>query len=160
MLVKQITFEEILPIWHEHLWPCRESAIETHSAMTWPFSSKIKHDMHIFNYTPSFWGVFIDSKIVGVNSGHSTTDIEYRSRGLWVDPTYRKLGIAQMLLLMTEHTARNSGATMIWTMPRKTALVAYTRSGFRTIGDFFGTETAEANIYAFKPLLSEDNQLK
>jgi hypothetical protein len=34
--VQQITFQEILPIWRDKLWPERVSKIETHSVMTWP----------------------------------------------------------------------------------------------------------------------------
>lgn len=150
MLTKRITFEEILPIWETELWPGRESAIETHSVMTWPFSSnKLTHDMSIFNYDVHFWGTFIDGNLVGVNSGHLTTNTEYRSRGIWVNPEFRGNGIAQQLLEMTKHSAVMAGAEMIWTMPRKTALSTYERFGFKTVGDFFSTETAEANIYAF-----------
>jgi len=153
MLTKRITFEEILPIWETKLWPGRESAIETHSVMTWPHSmvyfQREEYDMSIFNYDAHFWGTFIDGDLVGVNSGHLTSNTEYRSRGIWVDPSFRGKGIAQILLQMTNHSAVMSGADMIWTMPRKTALSSYTRFGFKTVGDFFGTETAEANIYAY-----------
>jgi GNAT superfamily N-acetyltransferase len=152
MLTKRITFEEILPIWETKLWSDRESAIETHSAMVWLFSGELvarnPYDMSIFNYDAHFWGTFIDGNLVGVNSGHLTTNTEYRSRGIWVNPSFRGQGIAQQLLQMTKHCAVMAGAKMIWTMPRKTALSAYERFGFKTVGDFFKTETAESNIYA------------
>ena len=97
-----------------------------------------------------FWGVFMDNMLVGVNSGHRSSEVEYRSRGIWVDPSYRKTGVAQMLFEMTQHQARIEQCEMIWSIPRKTALKAYTKFGFQTVGDYFGTETADANIYVIK----------
>lgn len=150
---QRITFETILPVWSSKLWPDRVSAIETHSALTWPFEGDPDSiDMEIFNYPTTFWGVYVDNKLVGVNSGHKTTDRQYRSRGIWVDPEYRKQGISQTLFMMTEHQAKIEKCDMIWSIPRKTALKAYTKFGFSTVGDYFGTETADANIYVVKYL--------
>lgn len=149
-----IDFSEIQAIWSTKLWPDRTSPIETHSAMTWPFSGPVPaHSMRVFDYTPYFIGVYDGDKLVGVNSGHRTDDKTFRSRGLWVDPAYRKQGIAQLLFDTTEHLALMEACTLIWSVPRKTALSAYERFGFKTQGDFFGTETSEANIYVFKNLL-------
>jgi GNAT superfamily N-acetyltransferase len=148
MRISRITFEEIDHIWKKHLWPNRSSAIETHSAMTWPFEGKPdQYDMKVFEYPATFWGAYLDNKLVGVNSGHKTTDEQYRSRGIWVDPDYRKRGVAQMLFLMTAHQAKVEGCEMLWSIPRKTALPAYTKFGFETVGDYIVTETSEANIY-------------
>ena len=151
MKTTKISFDDILPIWQDELWPTRESAIETHSAMTWPFSWPDEEiDMSIFEYTPVFWGVFMDNMLVGVNSGHRSSEVEYRSRGIWVDPAFRKTGVSQLLFEMTEDQATAEGCEMIWSIPRKTALKAYTKFGFQTVGDYFGTETADANIYVIK----------
>jgi len=148
---KRITFDDILLIWSTHLWPDRESAIEEVSAMTWPFEgSPDPIDMRIFDYKPTFWGAYIDNKLVGVNSGHRTTTNHYRSRGIWVDPTYRARGIAQMLFAMTEHQAILERCEIIWSIPRKTALSSYTKFGFETVGGYMETETADANIYVKK----------
>ena len=103
--------------------------------------------MNVFNYPATFWGVYIDNKLVGVNSGHKTADTQYRSRGIWVHPEYRKQGIAQNLFNMTKHQAVLEKTDMIWSLPRKTALPAYERFGFSTVGDFLKTETSDANIY-------------
>ena len=153
MRATKISFEDILPIWENKLWPNRESAIEGISAMTWPYEGNPDPiDMKIFDYQPTFYGVFMDNKLVGVNSGHRTTDTQYRSRGIWVDPDYRKKGIAQLLFVLTEHQARIEKCEMMWSIPRKTALTAYTKFGFTTVGDFIVTETADANIYVKKVL--------
>lgn len=154
MKILRIDFETVLPIWQNKLWVGRGSAIETHSAMTWPFSwPDTEIDMSIFDYPATFWGAYIDNKLVGVNSGHRSAEIEYRSRGIWVDPDYRKHGVSQMLFAMTQHQAMIEKSEMIWSIPRKTALPAYTKFGFNTVGDFFGTETADANIYVSKRLV-------
>ena len=148
MKLIRLSFEQISDIWQNKLWPNRTSAIETHSAMTWPFEGNPEqYDMNVFNYPATFWGVYIDNKLVGVNSGHKTTDTQYRSRGIWVDPEYRKQGIAQNLFLLTKHQAQLEKCEMIWSIPRKTALPAYTKFGFETVGDYIVTETSEANIY-------------
>lgn len=150
-MIKRIPFEYIYPIWRDHLWPNRDSDIEPMSAMTWPFEGDPQPiNMSIFEFEPVFWGVFMDEKLVGVNSGHRTTDVQYRSRGIWVDPEYRTHGIAQQLFMMTQHQAIIEGCDMLWSIPRKTALKAYTKFGFETVGDYFGTETADANIYVKK----------
>lgn len=148
MKIIRLSFEQITNVWQNHLWPDRESPIESHSAMTWPFEGNPQeYDMNVFNYPATFWGVYIDNKLVGVNSGHKTTDTQYRSRGIWVDPEYRKQGIAQNLFNMTKHQAVLEKADMIWSLPRKTALPAYTKFGFQTVGDYIKTETSDANIY-------------
>lgn len=153
MTIKRIPFDIILPIWQNKLWPGRESAIEPMSAMTWPFEGDPQPiNMSIFEYEPVFWGVYIDDKLVGVNSGHRTSPTQYRSRGIWVDPEYRMHGISQQLFMMTEHQAVIEQCEMIWSIPRKTALNAYLKFGFRTVGDFFNTETSDANIYVKKQL--------
>ena len=59
MKAQEITFEEICHIWQKELWPSRVSPIETHSAMTWPFDgNQLEYDMDIFEYKPSFFGIF------------------------------------------------------------------------------------------------------
>jgi GNAT superfamily N-acetyltransferase len=134
--VQQITFEQILPIWQNKLWLNRVSKIETHSAMTWPFSHPDQpYDMTVFTYPVYFFGIYDQDKLIAVNSGHLTTDQEFRSRGLWVDPDYRGQKLAQQILLATIDQARESGAKMIWSIPRLTALPAYEKVGFKTVGD-------------------------
>lgn len=151
MKIERLTFEQIFDVWNNKLWPDRQSPIETHSAMTWPFEGNPQPiDMNIFTYTPTFWGMFIDNKLIGVNSGHKTSDTQYRSRGIWVDPEYRGNGLAQYLFTITEHRAILEKCNMIWSIPRKTALSSYTNYGFDTVGDFIKTETSEANIYVKK----------
>ena len=153
-LITKISFKEISQIWQTKLWPDRVSPIETHSAMTWPFDGNpIEYDMDIFNYTPSFYGVHIKGELVGVNSGHRTKEDVYRSRGIWVNPTYRRDGLAQLLYCITETQASREGCNMIWSIPRKSAIGAYTSAGFETVGNYFdeGMEFGP-NIYVKKEI--------
>lgn len=152
-IIEHIHWNQIQPVWRYNLWPDRQSPIESHSAMTWPFDNNQEpYEMSVFDYKPFFIGAVLDNKLIGVNSGHRSSSNHFRSRGLWVDPDHRKHGIAQMLFAETERLAKSEGSDMIWSVPRKTALSAYQRFGFETVGDFFGTETAESNIYVIKQL--------
>jgi GNAT superfamily N-acetyltransferase len=78
--------------------------------------------------------------------------MHYRSRGIWVHPEHRREGVAQTLFNLLELQAKNEGCEMIWSIPRKTALISYTKFGFETVGDFIVTETSESNIYVKKRL--------
>ena len=154
LLFKRIDFLDILPVWKHHLWPHRESPIETHSAMTWPYSDNTQTiDMSIFEFEPVFWGAFLNHAIVGVNSGHRTTLSQYRSRGIWVDPGHRRQGIAQTLFALTEHQAVLEKCEMMWSMPRISALKSYVKSGFEIQGEKFVTETSRENVYVSKKIL-------
>jgi GNAT superfamily N-acetyltransferase len=152
--VQQITFEQILPIWQHKLWPNRVSLIETHSAMTWPSSHPNQpYDMNVFNYPVYFFGIYDQDKLIAVNSGHLTTITEFRSRGLWVDPSFRNKGLASELLAATVDQAIVTKATMVWSVPRVSAAHVYEKVGFTTIGIII-TDGVEfgPNIYCYKAI--------
>ena len=130
-----VYFETILPIWKHNLWPNRQSQIKHMSSMTY----KGKIDMSIYEkYTPTFFAVYNNAgQIIGVNSGHQTGERMYRSRGIWVDPEFRRYGVAQILFDMTEKQAKKEKCDAVWSMPRKSALPAYEKFGFVKQGDFF-----------------------
>ena len=153
IVTKRISFDTILNVWENELWPDRQSPIETHSAMTWPFEgTPDEYDMSIFDYKPYFHGSYVDDKLVGVNSGHQTSNKHFRSRGIWVHPDYRRMRVAQNLFYATQFEARLKGCNMLWSIPRKTALSAYLAFGYMTVGDFIKTETSDANIYVMKTI--------
>ena len=135
-------------IWQHQLWPHRPD-IDTHSVMTWIDHSE-PYDQSIWNYDVSYWGAFDHDHLVGVNSGHSTSDTEYRSRGLWVHPDYRLQGISQMLFEKTILQAISEDRIVIWSLPRVSALPAYLKAGFETQGNIIETDTSDANIYVKK----------
>jgi len=95
MIINKITFDDILPIWKDKLWPGRESEIKPTNGIKFMGG----FDKEIENNTPTFFGAFINDELVGVNSGFGTGIYSYRSRGLYVEPEHRKQKIAQSLLL-------------------------------------------------------------
>jgi GNAT superfamily N-acetyltransferase len=146
-LITEISFTDIDFIWREHLWPMRTSAYETHSAMTWPYTSEQVYDMSIFDYEAIYWGCYDSDRLVGVNSGHATSESEYRSRGLWVDPDYRSQGMGITLLTKTVMYAESQGYEMVWSLPRVSALPTYHTVGFQDQGPVISTETSDQNQY-------------
>lgn len=144
-----ITFEDILPIWRDKLWPSRKSAIEPVSVIQHDGS----YDMSIQQNVPTFFGVYVDDVLVGVNSGVKTTSTHYRSRGLYVDPAYRGHKIAKRLLQMVDDQAISEGCSIVWTMPRKEAYPTYLSMGYVATTDFFdeGVEFGP-NCFASKTL--------
>ena len=103
--------------------------------------------MDIFDYPAIYWGFYNNDQLCGVNSGHATTDTEYRSRGLWVDPMWRSEGVGTALLSKTIEHAKLEGYVMCWSLPRVSALSVYKRSGFLEVGERLSTETSYQNVY-------------
>jgi GNAT superfamily N-acetyltransferase len=149
--LKEITFEEILPVWREKLWPGRKSAIEPISVIQHDGT----YDMTIQQNTPTFFGCYAGDVLVGVNSGIKTTEVHYRSRGLYVDPAYRGNGIAKTLLKAVDYQATKEGCCIVWTMPRKDAWKTYHYCGYIQDTDFFneGVEFGP-NCFASKSVSS------
>ena len=129
------SFEEIYSIWRDKLCPERISKIKPMSSLCWQLPNEIIKDNSIFErYSPTFWVVKDNEKIIGVNSGFKTSDKVYRSRGLYVDIEYRKQGISQILLRQTILQGKKEECHWIWSMPRKTALPVYQKIGFKKRG--------------------------
>jgi GNAT superfamily N-acetyltransferase len=143
MLVK-LNWEEIHSIWRNHLWSNRSSPIEPVSAMCFLNG----YDAANMVSTPTFFGYIINDNIVAVNSGHACPNQNnYRSRGLWVDPNYRRQGLAQLLLTATIEQGQQEGYTQIWSYPRQSSWPTYRAVGFKLASDWEISETSEANAY-------------
>lgn len=142
-MIKTISFEQIYPIWRTYLWPNRTSPIESNSAMIYSGG----YTMDNMHTTPTFFGYFIDTKLVGVNSGHKCSDNSYRSRGIYVIDQYRHLGIATALLKETIKKGNLEGCDFTWSYPRKTSWRAYEQAGFYLTSDWEISETSDANAY-------------
>jgi GNAT superfamily N-acetyltransferase len=145
--IKLIEWKQILEIWCNKLWVGRESKIKPTNGLKFMGG----YDKEIEKNTPTFFGAYEDNKLVGVNSGFETGNLYYRSRGLYVDPYYRRQGIATSLLRSVEDQAIFQGCKILWSIPRKTALSAYTKAGFIRVSPFFD-EAMEfgPNCYAVK----------
>lgn len=146
IMIEIIDWEDILPIWQNHLWPNRKTPIEPVSAMCYLGN----YDMDNMLTEPTFFGYYKKGLLVGVNSGHSCPrSNSYRSRGLWVHPQHRKQSIGKTLLAVTVAEAFNSGHDMIWSYPRKTSWSTYQAAGFSLGSEWQPSETSELNAYCF-----------
>jgi len=148
-LVGSATWDEVLPVWRDQLWPGRASKIEPTSAIQYLGG----YDMLNMQAVPVFFCVRVDNKIVAVNSVVRCADGSARSRGLWVDLAYQKQGLARIVLECSILQARDWQASHLWTMPRKTAWPAYQSIGFTQTSDWFdeGVEFGP-NCFASKKL--------
>ena len=152
--IRIIEVNDIYPVWSDFLWPVRDSIIEEHSAIiygTYPY----EYDTGVYKYKPTFFGLYLDDKLVGVNSGHMTGNRYYRSRGLYVFEEYRHRGFATALLKETIAQGRREGATHCWSMPRRSSMGPYYESGFEVTSPFFETETSRGNCYVITPITGE-----
>lgn len=131
-IIKEIDFKEVLFFWENFLWKGRKSKITPTHAMGYK-----RGTFNLQDPRPVFFGAFYDNQCVGVNSCYSTNEFEFRSRGLWVNPTHRGLGISKKLLKAAIDHASSCQGEMIWSMPRESALYAYLSVGFEKTSDFF-----------------------
>jgi GNAT superfamily N-acetyltransferase len=125
--VEECSFEDVLPVWAEKLWPGRVSVIEPASAI----DEQGLTSLDISRLEPVFFRVRNGTEIVGVQSAFQTSASKVRLRGLWVDPAMRSQGIATQLVARVEAFARQKGAGALWVMPRMSARGFYERCGFR-----------------------------
>lgn len=142
-MILEIDWETIQPIWTKNLWPNRTSAIETTSAMVY-LGGIDGMNMH---YPPLFLGYYHLDLLAGVNSGHMCADGTYRSRGLYVFPEFRGMGIGSQLLTATVNQAKTLNAKLVWSLPRKTSWSTYRRAGFTLASEWHETETSTHNAY-------------
>ena len=130
-----IQFEDILPIWENELWLNRKSKIEPVSCML------LNGGYAAINYEPTFWGLYDNTELIAVNSGHRTSFTNYRSRGLWVHPNHRRKGLTKILFeelfIQAKKETLPIAGMLVWSCPRKSALKAYEASGFVRISDWF-----------------------
>lgn len=155
LVIKEIEWELVLPIWTNKLWPGRKSEIKPTNGLI----LKGGFDKSIELNTPTFFGSFINTELVGVISGFKTgpirlsdkDEISYRSRGLYVEPEHRRKGLASILLAAIHSKAILEKCTLIWTIPRESALPTYKKAGFIQISDFFDDDFEFGpNCYAVK----------
>jgi predicted GNAT family acetyltransferase len=147
LTIKNVDFQTIKCVWSKNLWLNRKSPIETHSAMKL-FGG---YDMEHFSKPAYFLAAYFNDRIVGCVSGHPTSSYLFRSRGLWVNESYRHQGIATALIDQLVVESKKHNCTAIWTVPRLTSLEFYKSVGFVQISDMFdeGVEYGP-NCYAIK----------
>ena len=136
-------FNEVLPIWKNHLWPNRQSSIDPNSAMCFLGG----YDLVNMDPIPTFFAFIVDGEIAGVNSGHMCNDEQYRSRGLYVFEKFRGKGIGTILLKATIEQARTENAILCWSYPKQTSWKSYLAAGFELASEWESSETSDSNAY-------------
>ncbi len=124
-------------MWKSDLWKDR-SDIPPLSIWTLEQNSVIKQiDIKRYQKTATYFAIKYVSyycepyeEIVGVNSGAQCGLNLYRSRGLWVHPKHRGLGLSTWLLEETIKNGKKRGCDIIWSYPKLSALYAYTSVKF------------------------------
>jgi len=147
-MIRPITWKQIQKIWHTELWPDRKSAIEPTSAMKYLEGYEIKNML----YNPTFFGYYLNTTLIGVNSGHKCEDGSYRSRGLWVDANHRGYGYGKELLLATIDQATKENCDFIWSYPRKKSWSTYRSVGFKKTSIWAKSETSNFNAFCYLKL--------
>jgi len=142
-MIKKLMFNEVLPIWKNHLWPNRQSSIDPNSAMCFLGG----YDLVNMDPIPTFFAFIVDGEIAGVNSGHMCNDEQYRSRGLYVFEKFRGKGIGTILLKATIEQARTENAILCWSYPKQTSWKSYLAAGFELASEWESSETSDSNAY-------------
>ncbi len=83
-----------------------------------------------------FWKVQSSDRIVAVLSGFATGSDTFRIRGLWVDETERRCGLATALVEHARKHAIEAKFKTMWTAPRQRAWQFYSKMGFQQITAF------------------------
>ena len=151
--VEETDFETAKKVWLSDLWSDRDPAdTKPVSTMTLDNNRNISYDMAIKDQPAYFFVVRHRGTIVGINSGHKCNESLFRSRGLWVEKTHRKLGISKLLLTAVDNKARQVGCSAVWTYPRKRSLRAYESAGYEKISDWRNDGLFGPNCIAYKTL--------
>lgn len=146
-MIQQISFEEILPIWSNYLWPNRKSAIEPTSAMNYLGG----YDLENMKYEPIFLAYKSYDRIIGVNSGHMCINNSYRSRGLYVFPEFRGNKIGIKLLKATIEQGCKKYADFCWSYPKFSSWSTYKNAGFE-LSSSWGQSELDTNAYCIQQL--------
>jgi len=146
MIIKQINWEQIFSIWHDELWVGRKTEIKPTNGLKLLGG----FDKNIEDNISTFFGLFNNDELIGVNSGHTTIDNKYRSRGLFVKSEWRLLGASQLLLQAVEDQAKKESKNLLWSMPRKSSLAAYKKFGFILVSDVVDSMEFGPNYYVIK----------
>lgn len=85
---------------------------------------------------PIFYKLTLGAELVGVNSGHLTSEFEYRNRGIWIAPEHRGKSLSHIFFEQSVIDARSFGCIVLWSLPRKSAIKTYTSFGFQIKSDW------------------------
>ena len=135
MEIHNSNFNIVKYVWAQNLWPKRKSLIEEVSYID------SSGDITLENKNikkPVFWIMKKLSSsnnelqnIIATLSGYQINNYQFRIRGLWIHPDYRRLGLSQKLFLHAEKYAIDLSCKTLWSMPRYSALLSYLKFDFK-----------------------------
>ena len=147
MEIRKVDWDTVHFQWKWNLWPGRYG-IKAMSSMM--YNDPTGYDLSIYEkYEPTFWGVYDGQTVVGVNTGFRTEDTLYRSRGIYVDDSYRGQGVAQLLFASLEEQAHSEGCDWMWSYPREGSHYAYLKFGFEMVSEW-RNDSFGRNAYVLK----------
>lgn len=132
LMLGEVDFNTVLPIWSTLLWPNRSSPIRPYSTMVY-LGGKDQSIATTYGDQVRFFAVTdidMNNTIVGVFSGHPTSDTHYRARGLYVMPEYQQIGAGSMLVNRVINAALEAERDICWCIPRVNNALFFERSGF------------------------------
>ncbi len=158
--IEDVTFDEVYPIWKDKLWPGRISRFDQISLFTIRDNNLVKElGVKKFKNTVNFYAVkyisdYVLKKetIVGVNSSVFTGLGLYRSRGLWIQPDHRGLGLSKILLNYAITKGKEQNCHTIWSLPRKESLPMYESVGFKKQGNWIDDVEFGPNCIVTRPI--------
>jgi GNAT superfamily N-acetyltransferase len=128
----EVDFSTVLPIWSTQLWPGRQSPIRPVSTMVY-LGGKDQSIATKYTNDARFWAITdsdMNGQIVGVFSGHPTSETHYRARGLYVLPAYQRLGVGVMLVNSVVLAASAAQREVCWCIPRVVNTLFFEKCGF------------------------------
>ncbi len=158
--IVDVNFDDVYPIWKEKLWPGRISKFDQISLLTVRQGELVKEiGVKKFKNSVSFYAVVYVSEyteekyeIVGVNSSVFTGLGLYRSRGLWVDPNHRGLGLSKILLQYAIMKGKEQNCHTVWSLPREESLPMYESVGFKKQSDWIDNVEFGPNCIVTRPI--------
>lgn len=141
----EVDFDTVLPFWRDRLWPGRGSPIRPVSTMTFLGG----YDLTIKQQKARFFAAYRNGgQMIGVFSGHPTSDTHYRARGLYVIPEYQQMDIGTNLVRQVVIAAAEANRDVCWCIPRVYNTDFFQKCGFSIASKPF-TEGVEfgPNVY-------------
>lgn len=150
-MIKEVSYEDIEPMW-QHPEVGMTSPVST---MRYYEDNSKSHNggcyMRILDpdYSdPKFW-VYTepsnDQRWLGCISCHWTDHLELRARGMFVDPQYRKQGIATKLLGRVVSHACEYGAYRIWCLAGPNSIPVHLKRGFTLVSRQYQGDLPDGN---------------
>ena len=149
--ITEISFEEILPIWSQLLWPSRKSLIEETSVIKLGGG----YEMDYLQHPATFFGYKKGACLAGVVSCFPTAKNEFRLRGLFVRPEHRGQGLAKALVQKTALFSLHQGGQKMWSLPRVENKPVYAKLGFSSFLNITHQFEFGPHYYAVMDLASQ-----